>query len=129
MLLYSSWTRLPLQTRHKIASQFGISKTSPTHVSDNRIVQDGFKVEDIENALNVRAMQEFVGVEHTDMQTLFELVIAKLENPEVEVTKEPEVIEEKKAPEVVEEEIKKELKSEPIEDKPKKKPGRKSKAA
>ncbi len=83
MILYSSWLKLPLDVRHKIAHQFGIAKSKPTHVSDNRVVEDGFRVEDVEASLNLEAMRTFVGIDHTDMNTLFDLVVAKIKGEEV----------------------------------------------
>lgn len=79
--LYSHWVGLSLPTRIAIARQFGIAKTGSTHVVGDRIQDDGFKIQDVENALNIDKIQEFLGVEQTDMNTLFTLLVAKIENP------------------------------------------------
>lgn len=49
--LYSRWLQLPLTTRNTIAKEFGIARTSPTHVQDNRVVSDGYDIHTIESAL------------------------------------------------------------------------------
>ncbi len=80
--LYSHWVALPLPTRVAIAAKFGIAKTGSTHVVGDRIQDDGFKIQDVENALNIDKIQEFLGVENTDMNTLFTLLVAKIEGKE-----------------------------------------------
>lgn len=92
MILYSSWLALSLTTRHKIADQFGIIKTGSTHVVDNQIKDDGFKIQDVENALNLIALQTFLETNETDMQKLFSEVVFRAENPD-EVRMEIEVSE------------------------------------
>lgn len=81
MFLYSAWSKLPLPTRAKLAEQFGFAKTGPTHVANDQIVSDGYKLEDVERALNVDAIQKFTGVEDTDMQTLWDLMVNRIESP------------------------------------------------
>ncbi len=81
MFLYTSWLKTSLATRHLIATEFGIAKTSPTHVADNRVVSDGYKIEDVEGALNVDALQGFTDSESTDMNELFTLMVQRIENP------------------------------------------------
>lgn len=49
--LYSRWLELSLATRQVIAREFGIAKSGPTHVQDNRIVSDGFDIKTVESAL------------------------------------------------------------------------------
>lgn len=112
MFLYSKWRELPLTTRALLAAQFGFSKAGPTHVSDNRIVDDGYKIEDVERCLNLDAIEKYTGVEQTDMATLWDLMVAKIEGRVSEPV--PEVIVE----EVI---VVEEVKPEP------KKRGRKSK--
>ena len=92
MFLYSHWMRIPLSTRNKIAVQFGIAKVGSTHVSNNVVISDGYKIEDVERVLNIDAIQSYVGVDHTDTATLFTLLVAKIEGVIVESPKE-EVIE------------------------------------
>lgn len=80
MFLYSHWLALPLPTRNKIAHQFGISKTSPTHVQDNRVVSDGYKIDDVERALNIDALQAYTGQKTTDAAVLWEGLIEKIDD-------------------------------------------------
>ncbi len=70
VFLYSSWMRLPLTTRAILSKQFGFAKTGPTHVADNQIVQDGYKLQDVEHALNS---------DETDMEALWKMMIDKAE--------------------------------------------------
>lgn len=51
MFLYSKWLDLSISTRHKLAKELGIAKTSSTHVQDNRVVNDGYAIKDVEAAL------------------------------------------------------------------------------
>lgn len=85
MFLYSHWRSIPLNTRIQIAEKFGIVKIGPTHVRDNYVESDGYRIEDVEKALNIDAIQEFLGVEQTDMVTLFELLVSKIEGRTIEV--------------------------------------------
>lgn len=82
MILYSSWLNLPLATRHKIADAFGIIKKGSTHVVDNTIQSDGFLIKEVEEALNVDALQKYLGSEETDMKILFDMLAKKVEQPE-----------------------------------------------
>ena len=45
MFLYSSWMSLPINTRHKIAREFGIIKRGSTEVVDNHVKSDVFVIE------------------------------------------------------------------------------------
>lgn len=96
MFLYSAWLKLPLVTRQEVASKFGISKTGPTHVADNRVVSDGYKVEDVEGALNIDAIQKFTGSESTDMTELWDAMMAKIEGREAILV--PRIIVDEEAP-------------------------------
>lgn len=49
--LYSRWLALPLSTRVKLATEFGIAKTGSTHVVDNRVESDGYNINTVEAAL------------------------------------------------------------------------------
>lgn len=83
MFLFSVWRSVPLPTRIKIATAFGIAKVGPTHVRDNYVESDGYKIEDVERALNVDALQKYTGLESTDMAVLFNAVVAIAEGVQV----------------------------------------------
>lgn len=85
MFMYSHWRALPLSTRALIAARFGIAKTGPTHVVNNQIESDGYKVEAIEGALNIDAIQAFTDSKLTDVQALWDLMVAKIEGRTVEI--------------------------------------------
>lgn len=79
MFLYHHWLELPLSTRIKIAMQFGITKKGSTHVVDNVIQSDGFLVKDVEQSLNVDAIQTYLDTEVTDLKLLWDMLVAKIE--------------------------------------------------
>lgn len=94
MFMYSSWMRLPLTTRALLATQFGFSKTGSTHVQDNVVVADGYRIGDIEAALNLAAIQKYVGSTDTDMMVLWQMMVDKIEGRAPVVTHdEPKPIE------------------------------------
>lgn len=81
MIKYSEWCALTLPVRMQLAQQFGIAKTGSTHVANNQVVSDGYKVEEIENALSIEAMQMFTGSSSKDPSELFAGCVAKLTAP------------------------------------------------
>ncbi len=81
-LSYSVWHALPLAARVKIATTFGVSKTGPTHVVNNRVESDGYRFEEIESAISVAALQNYTGSTETDFVTLWNLMADKLEGRE-----------------------------------------------
>lgn len=83
LFLYSRWTSLSLPTRIKIASQFNIQKKGPTEVFDNQIKSDGYLIKDVEEALNIDAIQAYIGTQETDMMTLWLWLIDKVEGREL----------------------------------------------
>lgn len=84
MFLYGSWLHLSLATRHKLAEQFGIIKRGSTEVFNNTIKSDGYVVGEIEGALNVDAIQKYLGSEETDMAKLWTMMVDKIEGREVQ---------------------------------------------
>lgn len=76
---YSKWMAIPLGTRVKIAQEFGIAKNRSTSVINNVVVDDGYVITDVENSMNVNAMQAFVDSKEKDENTLLDLVVAKVE--------------------------------------------------
>ncbi len=118
MLIYPKWVQLPLSTRQAIATQFGVAKVRSIHVSDNQVVDDGFNIEALDAALTDAKIEEFLGVESTDSLVLWDLLIARFENPVVEVVDSPANIETPVEPvietsvEAPKEEIKEEIKEE-----------------
>lgn len=82
MILYSSWLKLPIHIRHKIAADFGIVKKGSTHVFNNEIQSDGFLIHEVEAALSVEALQAFLGTRETDHITLWNEMVYRAENPD-----------------------------------------------
>ena len=83
MFLYTSWRAIPLPTRIKLAAHFGIKKIGPTHVRDNYVESDGYKIEDVEAALNIDKLQAYLGTQETDMAKLLEWAILKVEGCDI----------------------------------------------
>lgn len=79
MMLYSAWLRLPIATRHKIASIFKIPKTGATEVVSNDVVKDGYNINDIESALTKEALQNYLGTTIDNYDYLWEDTVATVE--------------------------------------------------
>ncbi len=79
VFLYGKWLRTPINTRHAIAKEFNIPKKGATEVSNNEVVKDGYFIEDIEQALNIDALQKYIGTGLTDFEVLWENLILKAE--------------------------------------------------
>jgi hypothetical protein len=112
MFLYSKWISLPINTRHLIAKEFGIPKKGSTHVQNNKIVSDGYDIKDIEEKLNVDAIQAYLEVpaDVTDMKVLFDELVFRIENPNEGIIAVSEYIQ--ATTEVTQEEVKEEIKEE-----------------
>jgi hypothetical protein len=83
--------QVPIATRHKLAEVFGFKKVRSTHVSNDIVVDDGFNIKDIEDALTVEKMQDYTFSTETDMGILFGLTVDKAEGklpPVIEPTPE-----------------------------------------
>lgn len=92
MLPYSKWLDLPINTRHEIARIFNITKHGSTHVQDNIIVSDGYNIREIEKALTVQNIQDYLhDYIFSDLDTLFSTMVYRLENPDVQPTKHEEI--------------------------------------
>lgn len=83
MFLYHKWMELNINTRHAIAAQFGIEKKGSTEVFNNTIKSDGYLVKDVEQALNIDALQEYLGTHETDMMILWMWLVEKIEGKEL----------------------------------------------
>lgn len=83
LFLYSKWISLPINVRIKIANQFNIQKRSSTEVVDNQIKSDGYKINEVEEALNIDALQEYIGTQETDMMMLWMWLVDKIEGREL----------------------------------------------
>ncbi len=76
---YGHWMKLPINTRHAIATQFGITKTKPTHVSNNEIVDDGYAYKDLDEKLKIQVLQQFLGSKETDYSVLWGWLVELME--------------------------------------------------
>lgn len=83
-MLYSRWVALPLHIRHKIAEEFKIVKRGSTEVFSNTIKSDGFVIQEIEGALTVPALQEYLRTPEINLEVLWEMLICKMEGKEYE---------------------------------------------
>lgn len=89
MLLYSKWRSVPLNTRIIIAAALGITKIGPTHVRDNYVESDGYKIEDVERIVCVENMQKYTGSTSKDENELWDLMVAKAEGREIVIAPPP----------------------------------------
>ncbi len=94
MILYSQWLSLPITTRQKIAHEFGIKKTGPTHVNNNMVQSDGYELKDIESKLIVNNLQTYLLSDESDISKLWTMMVDKIEGRVVEmpVIKEEHVV-------------------------------------
>ncbi len=74
MFLYSQWLSLPINVRVEMAQKFGIQKKNPTHVQDNVIVNDGYLIQEVENALTLENLQSYLETNETDMNILWDMI-------------------------------------------------------
>lgn len=80
MFLYSKWLETPIQVRNKIAEQFGIIKKGPTEVFNNTIRNDGYDLKDIENALTLPTLQNYLGTDMDDLSVLFDYLVQRIQH-------------------------------------------------
>ena len=93
MFLYHKWLSLPLYVRADIAQKFGIAKVNPTHVADNKVINDGYLIKDVESALSVENIQKFLETKEDDMSVLFAMLITKIEGKEAPLSEDKPVVE------------------------------------
>jgi len=96
MMLYSWWLVLPLSTRNKLAETFGIPKKGSVQVDSNVVRHDGYNVEDIEKAITVATMQDYLQLESTDTEGLWRMTLDKIEGKEISVLQSEEAAQFKK---------------------------------
>lgn len=84
VFLYSKWCALPLPTRHQVARILDIPKIGPTHVQDNIVVADGYRLEDVEKALLPDSLAIVLGVE-AEPEVLWTALIERATTPVSEV--------------------------------------------
>lgn len=95
--------KLPLSTRATLAKEFGVAKVLPTHVSDNVVVQDGYKIEDVERSImTIEALQSYIPSKEKEFLTLWENTVAKAEGRYVQTGITEKMVEEISAPSVIE---------------------------
>jgi len=84
---YAEWMELPSEQRNALVLQFNINKSTGVRVQNKRVISDGVSEQDLENALHLGKMIEFLGsdwkeaVEYdTEMlaDVLWEMVLRKM---------------------------------------------------
>ena len=89
MMMYSKWLELPLTTRHLIAQKLNIEKKNPTHVMDNKVISDGYVIQDVETAMSLANLLTYLSTTkrvvppNAEYQTVWELFVKELLNPAV----------------------------------------------
>lgn len=81
MIPYHRWILLPIHVRNAIAFEFGIVKKGSTEVVNNTIKSDGYDINDIANALNMQALQAYLGTDMDDLSVLFDFLIQRMNEP------------------------------------------------
>lgn len=79
LLPFSIWMKTPLGTRIKIAQEFGITKHRATHVADNQVIDDGYNMVEIEKALSVEKLQNFLHSSELEITILFQNLVDVME--------------------------------------------------
>lgn len=81
MIPYHRWILLPIHVRNAIAFEFGIVKKGSTEVVNNTIKSDGYDINDIANALNMKALQAYLGTDMDDLSVLFDFLVQRMNEP------------------------------------------------
>jgi len=113
-MIYTEWRKLPMHTRQKIASHFGIIRTGSVEVFNNQINSDGYPFVEIEAKITPEALQSFLGTKETDFSKLWTAFVDLMEDrlPQVEIEPaEPIKIEIQESIEKVEEKPKRNVKT------------------
>lgn len=90
-MLYSRWLAVPLETRNKIAQLFGIGRRGGVEVNSNEIKSDGYLIQDVEQALNVEALQNYLRTTETNLEVLWNNLLAVVEGRATLPEAKPEV--------------------------------------
>lgn len=85
MFLYAQWLNTPLHTRQKVAKQFGITKKHATEVVNNTVKNDGYLIGDIEEALTISALQNYLETEEREHMILWNMLMDKVEGKTIAV--------------------------------------------
>ncbi len=74
-----TWTSLSAEQRARIRVAFSIPRSSHVEVVDGRVLTDGTTPKDFE-ALTVEKMQKYLNTELNDFHSLFDKVIARIQD-------------------------------------------------
>lgn len=83
LLPYSKWSETSLGTRNLIAQIFGIPKIRSTHVVDNKVMDDGYNIKQVEEVVSVSNIKNYLDNRALDAETdivkLFNYLVDKVE--------------------------------------------------
>lgn len=85
---YQLWLKESIVNRHKIAHLFDIKKVRPTHVADNRIVDDGYDLNHLTEALSLERLRDKYHIIGTDYDFMWSVLIADVEGRPIPVLEE-----------------------------------------
>lgn len=54
-----------------------------THVVDNVVQNDGYRIQDVESKLSVDALQAYLGVDSTDLSELMDMLVLKVQGKDI----------------------------------------------
>lgn len=95
MFKYSKWLDLPFETRIKIADMLGIEKKGATEVFENRVVNDGYVVKELEEAITVENVQKLFSEVQNDPELLWNKLVNKAEGKDAPAVGSSEAISDK----------------------------------
>lgn len=78
-----TWLTLSIDTRNYLRRVFDIPRSGHVEVFDGRVLTDGTMITDLQS-LTVKKMQDYLNSEETDFYELFNKVIEKIENPNID---------------------------------------------
>jgi hypothetical protein len=79
------WLDLPMFVRQIVAKDFKMLRSSYTHVVDNKLVSDGYTVEDL-SKISIEELQKRTGSTSDDFMKLLTQYTDAIKPPELEAT-------------------------------------------
>ncbi len=85
MLSYQFWLELPLAVRHTIAKRFGVERKKSVHVVDNQVVDDGYYLKELTEALSLKRLQSELHSNISDYTILWNALISNTTGVPIEI--------------------------------------------
>ncbi len=85
MFPYQKWLELSITTRHEIARRFGVIKKKSTHVADNKIVDDGYYLKELDEAITLKRLQAELHSDVPDYMILWNALVSQITGVPIEI--------------------------------------------